>query len=130
MKIREAGTATLGLIQGFYFFITGIWPVVHIESFIAVTGPKTDIWLVRTVGMLVFFIGAGLLTAGIKKQISSPLIIIAMGAALGFILVDIIYVSQNVISPIYLLDALFELILLICWTMVLYASRKHKPFQI
>ena len=44
-------------IYSIYFMLTGIWPVVHMPSFIAVTGPKTDLWLVRTVGLLIAGIG-------------------------------------------------------------------------
>lgn len=105
----------LAIAQGIFYMGTGIWPILNIESFIAVTGPKTDLWLVKTVGMLIFFIGAGLLTAGLKKRITFSLIVIAAGAAFGFILVDVIYVWKGVISLIYLLDAVAELIILILW---------------
>lgn len=33
-------------IQGCYYLITLIWPLVHIKSFMAVTGYKRDVWLV------------------------------------------------------------------------------------
>lgn len=59
--------ARLALIQGVYHLFTGIWPLLDITRFVTVTGPKDDLWLVRTVGMLIFFIGTGLLVAGIKK---------------------------------------------------------------
>jgi hypothetical protein len=56
-------------VQGLYFLITGVWPIVHIDSFLAVTGPKTDHlntelgdhWLVITVGALIAAIAASLL---------------------------------------------------------------------
>ena len=44
---------TLAMIQGAYFLATGIWPLLHLASFMRVTGPKTDRWLVKTVGALV-----------------------------------------------------------------------------
>ncbi|VTR52312.1 Uncharacterised protein [Sphingobacterium thalpophilum] len=44
-------------IQGIYYCLTGIWPVIHISSFMAVTGPKTDLWLVKMVGLLSLAIG-------------------------------------------------------------------------
>ena len=47
------GFRRLLLAEGVYFFLTGLWPVVHLPSFIAVTGPKRDLWLVRTVGLLI-----------------------------------------------------------------------------
>ena len=36
--------ADILLIQGVYYALTGIWPVVHIGSFMKVTGPKRDLW--------------------------------------------------------------------------------------
>lgn len=42
----------LSLLQGLYYSISGIWPLLSIDTFMAVTGPKTDIWLVKTVGVL------------------------------------------------------------------------------
>ncbi|MFH5804425.1 hypothetical protein ACG2DA_10255, partial [Alienimonas sp. DA493] len=47
--------------QGLYYVATGVWPLVHIRSFEFVTGPKTDDWLVQTVGALVLAIGGTLL---------------------------------------------------------------------
>ena len=43
----------LAWVQAGYFVVTGVWPIVHMRSFLAVTGPKTDLWLVKTIGVLV-----------------------------------------------------------------------------
>lgn len=109
----------LAFFHGLYFFVAGIWPILHMPSFTAVTGPKTDLWLVRTVGMLVLVIGAGLMLSAFRKFVTLPVILIGTGAAFGFILIDIIYVVQNVISPVYLLDAGIEIILLMLWMILL-----------
>jgi hypothetical protein len=37
-------------LQALYYLATGLWPLVHLPSFEAVTGPKTDDWLVHMVG--------------------------------------------------------------------------------
>jgi hypothetical protein len=123
-----ASLTVLGIVHGAYLFLTGLWPIIHMESFVAVTGPKTDYWLVRTVGMLAFFIGSGLLIAGIKKHIPFPLIVIAAGSALGFLLIDIIYVLENVLWPIYLLDAGAELVFLVAWIVLTYQSGDYELF--
>jgi len=44
--------------------VIGIWSLVSIGSFQKVTGPKTDVWLVKTVGVLVIGVGAALGLAG------------------------------------------------------------------
>lgn len=52
------------LTQGIYFMLAGVWPLVNIHSFEVITGPKVDVWLVKTVGLLVAVIGAVLLLSG------------------------------------------------------------------
>lgn len=113
----------LAVVHGLYFCLTGLWPLIHMSSFLLVTGPKTDLWLVDTVGVLVLVIGLGLMAAGLRKQVAFPLSIIAMGSSLGLIFIDIIYVWREVILPIYLLDALVELILVTAWIIYLYKEK-------
>lgn len=105
----------LALGQGVYFFVTGIWPLVSIGTFQQVTGSKTDLWLVKTVGVVVGVIGAALLVAGLQGTVSLELVIVAAGSAAGLMLIDIIYVFKNVIARIYLLDALVEFVLATGW---------------
>ena len=105
----------VALIQGIYFFVSGIWPILHMGSFLKVTGPKTDLWLVRTVGIILVVIGAVLIFAQVNAEINTSLIILAMGSALGLAVVEFIYVAKRVISPIYLGDAFLELILIGWW---------------
>lgn len=116
----------LAYLQGFYFAITGIWPILHMASFIAVTGPKTDLWLVRTVGLVLFIIGLGLITAAVRNQVNVPVFLIAIGSAIGLTLIDIIYVLKEVIPPVYLGDAIVEIILIICWLIVMHRKRGIK----
>ena len=54
-----AWLAGLLWFQGGYYLIMGAWPLVSLETFEMVTGPKTDHWLVQTVGALVAFGGTG-----------------------------------------------------------------------
>jgi hypothetical protein len=110
---------TVALVQGLYFLITGIWPLVSMRTFLAVTGPKTDLWLVKTVGLILTVIGAVLTYAQLTAAINPPVIALAIGAAASLILVEIVYVVKRVISPIYLGDALVELILIAWWVISL-----------
>lgn len=105
-------------IQGGYFFITGVWPLVHIYSFMVISGPKNDIWLVRTVGLLITSISLGLLSSAILKKVDVPVIIIAFGSALSLLFVDLFYVYKNVIAKTYLGDAFVEVLILISWLII------------
>jgi len=47
-------------IQAIYYFATGLWPLVHLQSFLLVTGEKTDLWLVYMVALLTLGISISL----------------------------------------------------------------------
>jgi hypothetical protein len=112
----------LALIQGIYYVATGLWPLIDIVSFQMVTGPKNDLWLVRTVGMLVTIIGAVLLSAWHSRRITSEVTLLAAGSALGLASIDLIYALSGTISSLYLADAIAELLLVALW---LAGWRRH-----
>jgi energy-converting hydrogenase Eha subunit E len=104
--------------QGVFYALTGLWAIVHLPSFEAVTGPKTDDWLVKTVGVLVTVIGGVLVLAARRRRITAEVALLAAGSALGLAAIDLIYALSGVISPIYLLDAAVELGLAGLWGFV------------
>jgi hypothetical protein len=105
----------LSIGQGLYFLGTGVWSLVSIETFQRVTGPKTDLWLVKTVGSIVSVIGGVLILAGIRQRITPEVTLLATGSAAALTAIDVVYVSKRRISPIYLLDAVAELLIIAAW---------------
>jgi len=105
----------VALVQGVYFLATGIWPLVSIRTFMMVTGPKADVWLVKTVGVLVAVAGATLLCAAYRQQIDLEVLVLAVGSAAALTAIDVIYVAKCVIAPIYLADAVLEIALIAWW---------------
>lgn len=108
--------------QGIYYFLSGLWPVVHIRSFLTVTGPKTDLWLVRTVGLLIAVAGAAMIQAGLGDELTLAMLILAAGSAAALAAVDIVYVALGTIAKIYLLDAALEIALLVAWAAALFGA--------
>jgi hypothetical protein len=100
-------------IQGLYYLVTGLWPIIHIESFLIVTGPKVDLWLVKTVGVLVAVIGGVLLSASRSRRLTNEIVLLAAGSALGLAIIDVVYARH--ISSVYLADAAAELCLVALW---------------
>lgn len=94
-------------VQGFYYLITGIWPMLHMGSFVAVTGPKTDDWLVRMVALLSISIGATILV-----QKKGPYVL-HISTALSFIAIDCYYALNHVIWDIYLADAVAQAVIIV-----------------
>src|SRR5688572_7784256 len=102
-------------LSGVFYFLTGIWPVAHIHSFMEVTGPKDDIWLVKTVGLLITALSIGLLRASFRNYVQPDLILVFLGFAGFLTAVDIYYNITDVIAPVYLADAVVEMLLILIW---------------
>ena len=115
---------SLAWIQGLYFLATGLWPLFDIDSFQAVTGPKTDLWLVRTVGLLVTAIGGTLLVAAWRRHITSELVLLAVSSAVALAAIDLIYALAGVIRKIYLADAALESLLVAGWVCAWFMQKR------
>jgi len=92
------------LAQGVYYLLTGAWAVVHRRSFEAVSGAKSDYWLVRTVGALTTAVGASLLVGARSQSPDRVTRTLAAGTAAAFTAVDGYYARTRRISRVYLLD--------------------------
>lgn len=112
---------SLARLQAAYYVATGVWPIAHMKSFEAVTGPKVDHWLVRTFGALVTAAGAAL-AAGSREPRSRALVVLGGGTALALSAAEIVYVLERRISPVYLLDAALELAVAAGWLGVMCSS--------
>lgn len=77
-----------------------------------VTGYKTDIWLVKTVGALLIPIAACLYSHLFIETNHTPALILGAFTAAAFISIDFHYALNDVISDIYLADGLLELLFL------------------
>ena len=113
----------LAAVQGLFYAATGVWGLVDLASFQAVTGPKNDLWLVRTVATLVLVVGGVLLVAAARLRVTFELILLAVGCALGLAVIDVVYATGGVISPVYLLDAAAEITLAALWGAALWRWR-------
>ena len=105
-------------VQATYVLITAVWPIVDIDSFMAVTGPKRDVWLVKTVGALLIPIALCLYTYLFLKTDPKPAIVLGGFTALAFVCIDFYYALNDVIPDIYLADGIIELVFLMAWIYV------------
>jgi hypothetical protein len=108
----------LATAHGLYYLFTGLWPIFHIDSFQAVTGHKSDLWLVKTVGLLIAVVGSAVFAARNRPGLLPETLIVAAGSALALGTVDVVYALRGVISNIYLLDAVLEAGLVVGWSVI------------
>jgi hypothetical protein len=101
------------------YLVTGIWSLASRATFERVTGPKTDYWLVRMVGLLAIVIGIALIAGSRAAPIGGSTWVLGIGSAASFAIIDIRFGIPGRISRVYLLDAIFELVialtLLVAW---------------
>jgi hypothetical protein len=102
--------------QGLYWSVAGAWPLVHMTSFEAVTGPKRERWLVNTVGVLILAVGGTLALAARRGRVTPELRVLAGASAAGLAAIDAWYAGpRRRISPVYLADAALEAALAVAW---------------
>jgi hypothetical protein len=115
MNGREATFRSVAVAQGITYVATGLWPVVHLRSFEAVTGPKLEGWLVKTVGLLVTAIGATLLVGTREPGAERTMRVLGGTSAAALAGVDVYYAGKRRIKPVYFADAALELAFVVGW---------------
>lgn len=91
--------------------MTGLSPLASMRLFESITGKKRDRWLVQMVGLLATSIGVSLWLGSLAEEIPPASLALSCTSALAFAGIDITYASRRRISPIYLVDAAVELLL-------------------
>jgi hypothetical protein len=91
------------LVQAAYLIATGIWPLVHYRSFEAVTGPKTDSWIVQTVCAAAIVLGIATAISDRERSL-----ILSIGSTLAFGATEVAPALRGRIRKVYLLDAGFQ----------------------
>lgn len=105
-----------------WFGATGAWPLLHYPSFAAITGPKRDVWLVRTVGALVCVVALAIAVAAARGDVDPTVLVLAVGTAAALGIIDLSYVARGVIARIYLAEAALEAAL-IAWWLLAWCAR-------
>lgn len=96
-----------------YLVGTGVWPLLHRRSFEAVTGPKKEFWLVRTVGGLAAATGASLGVAVVRGRRKPETVALALASGLVFGLADLRAARTE--SRTYLGDVVAQLAFAPAW---------------
>jgi len=112
------------LVQGWVYVTAGLWPVVHLQSFEHVTGEKYDDFLVYTVGLLLFVVGAVLLRVLRRRRPLGDVALVAAGAAASLLAIDVVFYLNGRLSPVYLLDAAAEVAFLAAGIAVFVLERR------
>jgi hypothetical protein len=107
------------IVQTGYYFLTALWGLIDIDSFMQVTGRKTDIWLVKTVSVLLLPICLCLFLSLFFKPHPLLVICVALSSCIGLASIDFYYTSNGTIKWIYKIDGFVQLFFLISWSILL-----------
>lgn len=105
-------------VQGIYTLITAVWPIIHVDSFMEVTGPKTDVWLVKTVGALLIPLAACLMSYLFIETDRRPAFILGTLSCVAFISIDFYYALKDIIPNIYMADGVLQILFLSTWLFI------------
>ena len=111
-------TRFLLLLHGLYLLFGGVWPLVHLKSFEAVTGPKLDEFLVRTVALLLILVGSILLGQR-RTAVERSAVQLAMGTSFILGTVALVSAAGGWVWKVYFIDGTIHLLFVLAWAFLL-----------
>jgi hypothetical protein len=101
---------------------SGLWPLLSIKSFEAVTGPKADVWLVKTVGCLLSVVGLHTILSSRTGTDARKGGAVAGGVSATLAYISGFYAIRRRISKVYLLDSAIQTTWTLLWIRALLAQ--------
>jgi hypothetical protein len=92
-----------------------------------ITGYKTDVWLVKTVGALLIPIALALVMHVFINANYIIAAILGSTTAIAFIWIDFYYALSDVISKIYLADGCIQIVFLLMWLYITFTKVLTRP---
>ena len=119
MRANLESEAPVACVQGAYFLLAGAWPLASLKSFEAVTGPKRERWLIRSLATAMAVAGAALLSGARSRRVTPELALLANGMGLGFGLLELTNVIRGRIRRVYLGDVALQFAFAAAWAFAL-----------
>jgi hypothetical protein len=126
IRRRTSSARRVARVQGVVYVATGVWPLVDLRSFEAVTGPKVDGWLVKTVAGLLVTIGGVELWAARREDPSAEIGVLGAGTAATLGAVAAYNAARARIRRVYYGDAALEGAFVLAWAAAAVGSSRHR----
>jgi hypothetical protein len=121
--MNPAVKLAIARLQGLFYAVIGIWPILHMDGFLAVTGPKSDLWLVQMFGALLAGVGCVILLSTTDDRLGLTSKRLGLVVAVVLAGADVLFAAQGRIAPIYLADAAIQLSFVVAWLVTMGADR-------
>lgn len=82
------------LVLGLYYFLTGLWSIIDIESFSDFTRYQGDFFLKHTAGVLFSVLGLIFSYSAIKKRLMEEIKYFALLTTVGVMVVEVYYLPR------------------------------------
>jgi hypothetical protein len=115
-QVRKIGDFLIerpALVQGIYYGVTGLWPLVLVHLFRSTSGEA--MWLSQVGGVLMLVIGAALCLAAYRHDRTAVVWTVGLGSAAGLLLLELVFVIRSEISAVYLIDAFLQAGVVCLW---------------
>jgi hypothetical protein len=113
-------------LQGGYYLVIGLWPLVSESSFQSATGPKREMWLVKTTGLLIAMAGAVLSLGAYRRRLTPETVLVGAGTSAALAASDLTYALKGRISRIYLAEGVIELAFTSAWSLLAWLILKRR----
>jgi hypothetical protein len=106
-------------VQGFYYVLIGLTPVLAGGGFRAVRGPDADPWVLRSYGLIVAAVGAALLIESRRRNAVAGTGRPAIAVAVVLAAADVVFVATRTAPSVYLIDAAVQAAFVFWWVRVM-----------
>ncbi len=113
--MRPKRALAIARAQGTFNVVGGLWPIVSLRSFEWVYGRKTDVFLQKTVGGLLFSIGSIQLMASDSPEDVATARRLGIATALTLLAIDLVYIPKRHMRWTYWQDAACEIGWIAAW---------------
>ncbi len=82
------------IFQGFYYFLTGLWAIVNLDSFLRITEHYGEPFEMHSIAAMALVIGLFLLWSAFKEDLRRPAGFLALGLVLAIMIPELIYLPK------------------------------------
>ena len=111
--------SVLLIVQAVYYLLTGLWPLLHLNSFLSITGSGADLWRSQPINLLILCVGLVLLRGSAEKSSKPATNILSVAAAFVLLIIDLYFPFSGVVSKLYVVDGILQFSCLVLWLCVL-----------
>lgn len=114
-KVWFASPQLVGKLQGAYYMLAGLWPLVAPDHFMSFTGARAELWLAQMLGALMAAAGIVLWQGTQQRCINASVPLLGVLVAMGLLGAELNYVSEQTLARSYLMEGVAEFAFLIGW---------------